>query len=63
MQTAAVHEIEFTPATGSAADEDNGGRYGTGRHWLPADEILTKPVTLDRLLERIEYHLQRRDDG
>ena len=43
MQTAAVHEIGFTPATGNASPK--GGAPGTAdrnsRPWLSADEVLT----------------------
>lgn len=64
MQTAAVHEIGFTPATGLVSVE--GAEPGSGDRnkwkWLLADEMLTKPVALDYLLERVEHYLQRRGD-
>jgi len=59
MQTAAVHEIGFVPAQGAAGDSGN----TSGKKWLSADEILTKPVALDLLLKKIELHLSGRDDG
>jgi CheY-like chemotaxis protein len=64
MQTAAFHEIGFSPATGHASvrGDAHGGRHTSSRKWLWADEILTKPVALDQLLKKIEQYLQRRND-
>ena len=59
MQTAAIHEIGFLPAQGAAGDSGN----GRGEKWLFADEILTKPVSLDLLLKKIEQYMRGRDDG
>jgi DNA-binding response OmpR family regulator len=40
--------------------------YGSGDRnigkWFLADEVLTKPVPLYYLLERVEHYLQRRSD-
>jgi DNA-binding response OmpR family regulator len=49
MQTAAPRKVGFTFDPGSPS----------GRDWMKADEVLTKPVPLEHLLGKIELHLSR----
>lgn len=49
MQTAASDKLGFTP---ESYDEK-------ARSWMKADEILKKPVPLDKLLQKIESYLAR----